>query len=222
MSDTEHEPEAEPDGEPEITEEDAAEQEPDERIETADEPEQEPEPQGVSEQEAERIFAAFDRERERHGKEVKKALGPLYDGWDVCPLCEAHGFYLATIPEPEATARREYVHAALGAGNGPEYREHPTRGKCPTCDGWGQLRTGSHVPNQDLLNCPDCGGHGQVEYAAVPQGAPPLALVQEPQRLPYSTVPMSEQMRIGRDAWQREPGDPHYGVPPLVAAPGGA
>ena len=124
------------------------------------------------------------------------------------------------LPEPESTARREFINGALGGAPEADYREHPTESICDSCDGWGQVYTGSKVANQDLLNCPACNGLGHRVKQGAPlptfAGQPPAPAASQPgYEIPYSTVPMSEQVRIGKDAWQRDPGHPHYGVPPV-------
>ena len=223
------EPAQEPPGAPEsVTEPPEAPEPPDEPVEPengGEEPDdtQEAVPITVEHRSPEQIEAAqasWDRERTRHMNELKKRDEIRYNDTVACPLCDGHGLIYPVLPEPEQTARREFINAALGAAAPKEYRKHPTEARCEVCDGLGQLESGSQVEGQMLLNCTACGATGHRAYGTPPNmttsSAPAPAYVTGPtHELAYSTVPMAEQVRIGRDAWQRDPGDPHYGVPPI-------
>lgn len=52
------------------------------------------------------------------------------------------------------------VLAFLGFDGETDMRDDPYSDVCATCDGWGVVKTGSRVPNQDVRNCLDCKGLG--------------------------------------------------------------
>jgi len=194
---------------------------PEEPAEDDDDPQQAPPIQQAhrTPEQIEASIASWDREKSRHMRELEKRDDVRFADTVECPLCEGHGRMWPVLPEPESTARREFINGALGGAPEADYREHPTESICDSCDGWGQVYTGSKVANQDLLNCPACNGlgHRVKQGAPLPMfaGQPPATVGSQPgYEIPYSTVPMSEQVRIGKDAWQRDPGHPHYGVPP--------
>jgi len=211
------------DGEPEATPEpteplEGADDEPGE----ADDTQQAP-PVAIEHRTAAQIEAAaasWDREKNRHMNELEKRDDVRFGDTVECPLCDGHGRIYPILPEPEQSNRREFITAALGGMPEVEYKPHPTEVLCDQCDGWGKVFTGSHVANQDLLNCPACGGMGhraKIGAPAVPvqtwQGVVEPGPV--PQTMPFSTVPYAEQIKIGNDVWGRPPGDPHYAIPPV-------
>lgn len=68
----------------------------------------------------------------------------------LCPACEGTGLDF-TGGEPE-----------------PELKASPDRERCPDCDGWGKVVTGSRVPTEEVLPCPTCQGAGHRVVLHVP------------------------------------------------------
>lgn len=77
----------------------------------------------------------------RYLRAVEKVLGPVRMP-PLCPACEGTGLDFT------------------GGQGEPEFAESPDRERCPDCDGWGKVRTGSRVPTEDVLPCPTCQGAG--------------------------------------------------------------
>jgi hypothetical protein len=178
-------PEAAPDVQP-VGPETPAES-PDETTETPDEEEEgepaeaeppaeqpptdQPAPQGLSDEEAERIGRQLDKERTRHSNRVSEIMGEWAQPLQPCPLCEPNipGF----IFPAEQTAPRGELHAALlevlKNPLAPEYETDPTKPACDTCKGLGKIKTGSKVPGQETLMCATCSGKGWVgQVVSVP------------------------------------------------------
>lgn len=179
--------------------------------ESEDEAPAEPEgPQPPSPDDMERRQQAWERERDRHMRELEKRDDYRYSLSSVCPLCDGHGLlYTPQTPE-EGAQMRATILAMVGETTAEELKPHPRFHRCDTCGGEGKVYTGSKVPGQDALPCPDCNGQGhsggQSQTAPTPL---PVAAVAAP-----SQPPPSEQERIGNDAWGRPPGHPHYGLLP--------
>src|SRR5438067_9811165 len=51
-----------------------------------------PPPEPVSQVDMEKAVKALGREVERHGKRVAEIMGPDFEGYDPCALCETLGF----------------------------------------------------------------------------------------------------------------------------------
>lgn len=181
----------------------------DEPEQTGDEPEavvpEGPQPP-QTEKEMERRQKAWAAERDRHMEKAKAADDYRYSISVVCPFCEGHGLMFNPQTPEEQAQLRTFVLSVVGEATPEELHDHPKYHRCETCDGYGKVRTGSRVANQEALNCPDCNGQGHTggasNVAQLPTPAPP--------GVPAAAVPQSEQERIGPDAWGRPPGHPHY------------
>lgn len=198
-----------PEPEPEELEADEDETGQEEAKGTADEPEAVTDPRllpPATEKEAEKRQTAWDKGRAARMDAAEKADGYRYSRSSVCPLCDGHGLMWTPETPEEQAQMRGFVLALVGEATPEEFHDHPTYHRCETCDGYGKVRTGSRVPSQEALNCPDCNGQGHTggrsNVTALP--APP------PPGVPTEAVPQAEQERIGPDAWGRPPGHPHY------------
>jgi hypothetical protein len=145
--------------------------EPQEPAPGAPEPEPAPEPDGpqepaqppteaLTEAQIEARTKAWERERDRHFRELEKRDDQRYALSAVCPLCEGHGMIFPQLPEPENTARRTAVSMALGGDGEPDYLAAPDREKCDVCDGWGEVLTGSRRRENRTGTCTPCAGTG--------------------------------------------------------------
>lgn len=68
-----------------------------------------------------------------------------------------------------------------GGAPEPEFRPSPDRERCPDCDGWGKVTTGSRVLTEEVLPCPTCQGAGhRVILPAPPVLQPTTAAAAAP------------------------------------------
>ena len=156
--------------EPEITEEDALEQEEDDAQPAEPDPdsEQEPEARGLSEAEIEKQYKQLESEQKRHTNAVSKIMGDAAIDLIVCPLCEPElqGFLrMESLDHP----RDEIHEAMIGVLKKPqqvEYQLAPHAVTCVSCDGLGQVLSGSRVPGKERIVCPTCSGNGYNQSGA--------------------------------------------------------
>jgi hypothetical protein len=163
--------------EPTPDEEDEANEEDGMPIGGTDEPEPE-QPQGLSEKDLEKTFAKLDREAQRHKGRIEEIMGEDAAMLVPCVLCEPlmPGF---VMPSPKTPERFPAVRAFMGDAEPQAWEQDPNTRTCQTCDGMGEVKTGSKVQSQTTLVCTDCGGKGwQGQRPAVaatgPMSAPPL------------------------------------------------
>ena len=110
----------------------------------------------------EKQIKAMGNESARHEKRVREILGEGHEDWTDCPLCPIPGFVPPFDSEgPDADAIRGAVAAYFDGGELP-YPESTESEVCPTCEGWGQVKTGSKAPNHAAKICTPCGGNGWV------------------------------------------------------------
>lgn len=211
--------------EPEITEEQVAEAERENEEAEQPEPEQpepeqpEPEqPEPMTQARAESILASLERYRGTVAREVAKRAGPMFDDLVPCPLCSQGsptlGYIFPELPEPENSMRRAYVEQALGGEPEAEYLDSPTKHKCDRCNGYGMLRTGSHVPNQDKLPCDGCDGNGWKQDIFVPdaQHSTHVDFTQP------NAATNGNTAETPTDPWGRPLGHRHYGLAPALVS----
>lgn len=113
-----------------------------------------------------------DEWEERHRKAEAKfrtyanAVGKIYEeqanDYLPCPLCNdapagfVHPASVGKFPDEVVGA----VMTILGQTQAGDVPDDPYSHPCSTCQGWGVVRTGSRVPNQDVRGCLDCRGLG--------------------------------------------------------------
>lgn len=140
----------------------------------------------------------LDKENDRHRDKVRTIMGVHVAEWEPCSKCDGIGL------EPP----------------GPKPQTHEWFMACPTCQGFGEVYTGSSREGKESRDCPACGGRGYLE--ALGQGGTPLAeggtpIGQEP---PAPQAPQLEPaapassdpppgLVFGRPAWM---GDPNIGA----------
>lgn len=100
----------------------------------------------------------------KYRAELEKLFGPA-DGMSDCPTCGG----MSMVPDGHP----------LIAPDGGSYGARQDTVACATCEGLGQLYTGSKVAEHALLPCPTCGGSG---YTSKPAEAidPPSNVTQLP------------------------------------------
>jgi hypothetical protein len=93
----------------------------------------------------------LDVENERHEQAVHEIMGEFVAGFGACEACAGSGM----VPP------------------GPEPQAHPWYKACATCEGFGQVLTGSLREPNNAVDCPQCAGRGYLE--AVDSAGTPLA-----------------------------------------------
>lgn len=139
----------------------------------------------------------LDREQARHLAKAHAIMGPHLEGFTECEKCDGLGL---TPP-------------------GPSPQSHPYFIACDTCNGFGEVFTGSLREGRTSRDCPACGGYGYLE--ALGEGGTPLAEGGRPIGSPAVTPPEAQLAQLepegerpaptlthGRPAWM---GDPNIG-----------
>jgi DNA-directed RNA polymerase subunit RPC12/RpoP len=137
------------------------------------------------------------KENDRHVEAVRKIMGGFVEGFVGCEKCDTIGL------EPP----------------GPKPRSHDFYQACATCNGFGQVLTGSLEAQYAAIACPDCGGRGFLE--AMVDNTPAAELVKQlrAQRAAAPAAPELVQpivpqapaggeVTFGRPTWM---GDPQLG-----------
>lgn len=164
---------------------------------TAEEVEQatgEPDPSEGLEQPTAKMLESVARERERHNKRMHQILGGFVEGFEPCEKCDGDGI----VPP------------------GPKARTHPFFAACVTCNGFGQVLTGSLEEQYAGVQCPDCAGRGYLE--AMLDNTPAVELVEQLRasrraaQQPVTPVPTPSladadpgAVTMGRPAWMGDP-----------------
>jgi hypothetical protein len=166
--------------------------EPDPEPEPEPEPEPTPEPQSVSE----RDLKALGKVTETYTNGLKRVMGADFEALHECPTCTEQILgYVFAAPEPLDM-----------------FEVDPDKRECPTCKGYGQLRSGSKTDNA-LTMCMTCTGNGYVTYQQQqPAYTPPPGTA--PGTVPTGYLPASSDQMPTRDQWGRALGHPHFGMDP--------
>lgn len=98
-------------------------------------------PEPLASEPSEKQLRALDQENTKHVQKVHTIMGHFAADLVECDKCGSMG-----LVEP-----------------GPEAKPHPFYVVCGTCNGFGQVLTGSLVEAQIGVNCPDCAGRGYLE-----------------------------------------------------------
>lgn len=141
--------------------------------------------------------AKVEKELERHRRELGKLFGPIFAEMQPCTRC---GDSLPGFEPPDA---------------GPQLAASTTTEPCPTCNGFGLVRSGSHNPAFELIDCTDCMGKGYRQVSVSVGGASILA---QPGQNAGNAIVLDPHAAgappLPPDAWGRPSGHPHYGIPP--------
>lgn len=136
----------------------------------------------------------LDKENTRHVETVHRIMGSFVAGFVACEKCDTLGL------EPP----------------GPKPRSHDFFQACATCNGYGQVLTGSLEAQFSSINCPDCGGRGYLEMLV--DNTPAAELVKQ-LRAQRATAPQvdlaappvlpaaapAHEVSFGRPAWMGDP-----------------
>ena len=126
-----------------------------------------------------------------------------------CPACLpwAPGF-LQPIPFDDGQVSA--IVAELTGTAEADYKRAEDANACPTCDGLGQVITGSRVPSHRTKMCGRCNGAG---YVVIPGPAVAGAVPVEQ----YATAPTLTAVSeppVDTDPWGRSRSDPMFGIMP--------
>ena len=133
-----------------------------------------------SEREAEALGKKLDAERKRHGRRVMELLGDDLGGHIPCPTCMdgIDGFIVSPEFAPLDTEQRNRMMQVLGLDDWGQMSTADWAQVCGTCQGFGKIKTGSHVPGREVIDCEDCQGAGyqntrkRAQLASVPEPVP--------------------------------------------------
>jgi len=180
--------------EPDIGEDDEVKPVLDDDFPETPEPDQdgEPESRSLSEAEIEKRYKALESEQKRHTNAVSKIMGDEAVELIVCPLCEPEmqGFLrMESLDHP----RDEIHEAMIGVLKKPaqvEYQLAPHAVTCISCDGLGQVLSGSRVPGKERIVCPTCSGNGYNQSGASTSNGHTIAPTSEyvPSGLPFEPL----------------------------------
>lgn len=197
-----------------VDDDQADDDEADDEDEEEDEPEQEL--SGVpSEAELEKAAKALSKEADRHFARVVTIMGDASGDLVRCELCHPS---IPGLRYPQAVDEelRERVKIAIGIGSGARYRPAADASMCETCDGLGNVLSGSEVVGQITLKCLSCNGRGWTSASPERQKrmvAAPAAIAAEPgepmidEHTPPPPLP-------DLDPWGTPPDDPEFGMMP--------
>lgn len=168
------------------------------------------EPEPITEADLKRISGQIEKEDDRHEKALRKILGDLWEGRETCPLCMQEGFVVPAEPGQFDPMQRAAVLAAMGDNGEPSLKKHPYLARCPECDGWGKLDTGSRNQGFEREQCVRCSGNGYVDSRTSATngnyGAP-----QQPQA---AYAPPPPDPSANQDVWGRPWGHKDWGQNP--------
>lgn len=159
------EPEEEPvEAEPETDEELAAAEE-EAELEDASTPTEEQIAKAMADAEKRNadILDKLDREAQRHRNRLAEILEEDILSCVPCELCRADpaGWIDMSTPIPDEVKQR--VRIQIGDREPENWQPDPDSQRCATCDGQGEVVSGSRKTGQTELVCLDCNGRGWVD-----------------------------------------------------------
>jgi hypothetical protein len=176
----------------------------------AEETEPEPsEPSSLSQ--VENIDKALGAEQKRHAKALAKALGDQWEHFAMCPLCQVDGYAMPYAPGEIEPEQRDAILVVMGESGNQALKEHTTEVRCPTCDGWGEMRNGSRRAEQSTSACQACMGTGHIDKSQLASNTPALAAVPT---YPWDETPAAPVVAPNVDRWGRNMGHPDFGLEP--------
>ena len=137
-----------------------------EPVDATDEPEPEPEPAqaAVDDRVMEKRYAAAGKAATAYARKIGDIFEEQAVDLTPCPLCpDVHKGFVnihdaGRVPEEISRAAMLF----LGFAREQEYEPDPTTRECPECVGYGLVRTGSRVVNNETRQCQKCRGFGFV------------------------------------------------------------
>lgn len=128
----------------------------------------------VSQKEIEQVWRKFEKSSQVWRKRVAEIMGDAVEVLIPCPLCDDNipGY---VMPAPDVPERFPAVREFMGDAQPVAHEQDPNTRTCQTCNGWGEVETGSRVQGQSLLACTDCGGKGWQGVRAPVASSGPMA-----------------------------------------------
>lgn len=194
-------------------------QEESEQIEGPDDPGQEDteEPSPASDPEA---WAKLERSANGWRRRVSEVLGEDALELSYCPLCPENlpGYVLPVPPDDETKAQ---IMAWLNPVELPEMRQGTGLQACDECNGYGNVLTGSPIPEKSTNLCAKCHGNGWTDPTARSSwdavNPPPQPTTITPAYTPAAAT--GTWSPPATDNWGRPFGNPNYGRDPLTMSP---
>jgi hypothetical protein len=129
-----------------------------------DEAEQEPEPEQDDALDTEAQAAEIGKKLDGLGKHVAKRMGDILGDdaalYAPCPACtpwQTPGWVPPVDPPPDVQAALLHY---MGQNAPSDYQADTHSTVCPSCNGFGEVATGSKVFGQQNLTCVECAGNG--------------------------------------------------------------
>lgn len=167
------------------------------------------EPSSLSQ--VENIDKALGAEQKRHAKALAKALGDQWEHFAMCPLCQVDGYAMPYGPGEIEPEQRDAILVVMGESGNQALKEHTTEVRCPTCDGWGEMRNGSRRAEQATSACQACMGTGHLDKSQITSTAPTLTAAPS---YPWDEQPAALAVVPNADRWGRNMGHPDFGLDP--------
>jgi hypothetical protein len=182
--------------------------EPDEEEQDAEEETPAEPPSSLAE--VQRQERALNAEQKRHANALQKALGEQWAQFEQCPLCQVDGYAIPYQPGEVGPEQRDAVMFVLGEGGPGHGKVHQSKVRCPSCDGYGQLYTGSRLPQTEYDACLTCNGTGTVEKSILEN----QAAQRERDQYTPPPPPAFDYGTPNTDKWGRVFGQQHFGEDP--------
>lgn len=185
-----------------------------------DEPQASQEPAGPTEEQVQKILDRIEKRGDTYTRAVLELAEEAEQPIVRCPVCIPFvpGFVFDPGVVPLSEVQEQGARLLLGQGIGPDYRQAPNSETCPTCNGWGKVKTGSRVDGKGLIVCAECAGRGFIGEAA--NVTPAQAAGAE--EIPYALAPDPEAFTPDEDNWHTPRSHPDFGKLPQYRDPGWA
>lgn len=177
-----------------------------------------PEPPGLSQKEIDARVTKLERASNTYTRKVAEILGE--DLADFVPSPLSLPFLFGFVFDPaNVELPGEVLDATrrlIGEPVPPPLIQAPDARVCPTCDGWGQVLTGSKVHPFNVAKCIECQGRGWVGERANITPAEVAAL--HSVAIPQENAPPTPDDEL--DSWGTPRGHPDFGKMPQYRDPG--
>jgi hypothetical protein len=112
----------------------------------------------------EKIGKSLDTRATTYRNAVSTLMGESAQDLVPCELCTPPfiGFHFPAASEQPRSDLHARLLAVLQRPTAVDIKQDPNTRACPTCEGLGELLTGSNVPGNERHKCPDCSGYGFV------------------------------------------------------------
>lgn len=178
---------------------------------------EEPVSRGLSEHEFERAAKKLEGAVKRYRAQVAEFMEvsdqPLIES--KLDLDFVPGYLFHPQARPLTEEQEAFARAILNEPIEPPFPQDPDTSECPTCEGWGQTKTGSKVAGQNVAKCARCNGHGFLRSGQAP--AEVRVAVNGP--VEPENVVLTPEEESGEDAWGTPRSHPDWGKSPQYRSP---